>query len=399
MSATDTALPPPTRAEGLRRLATFVPKAGDYAARRNYDLGAGQHSAVSTLSPYLRHRLITEEEVLQAVLARHSLPRVDKFVAEVFWRAYWKGWLELRPGVWAAYRAGLAQALNRVQTESGLRAGWEAACMGQTGIDAYDAWARELVQTGYLHNHARMWFASIWIFTLRLPWELGADFFLRHLLDGDAGVNTLSWRWVAGLQTPGKHYVARADNIARFTEGRFAPRGLAPNPAPLVGPPHPAPGALPAADTAPDGPCALILQDEDLAPGFLFDAGMAPPVACALVDSSAWRSQLVVSPQVRAFTEGALQDAHSRWAARIGPVTRIDTPRALHAWIAAQKLPVVTAHAPVGPIADALAGQPVLRLRRAYDSAAWPHARAGFFRFRDQIPALLARIKGVAHSA
>jgi deoxyribodipyrimidine photo-lyase len=65
---------------------------------------------------------------------------------------------------------------------------------------------QELVETGYLHNHARMWFASIWIFTLRLPWELGADFFLRHLLDGDAASNTLSWRWVAGLHTKGKHY-------------------------------------------------------------------------------------------------------------------------------------------------------------------------------------------------
>ena len=61
-----------------------------------------------------------------------------------------------------------------------------------TGIEGFDDWARELVDTGYMHNHARMWFASIWIFTLRLPWALGADFFLRHLLDADAASNTLS---------------------------------------------------------------------------------------------------------------------------------------------------------------------------------------------------------------
>ncbi|MCK7502530.1 MAG: hypothetical protein MZW92_81430 [Comamonadaceae bacterium] len=79
-----------------------------------------------------------------------------------------------------------------------------------------------------LHNHARLWFASLWIFTLELPWALGADFFLRHLLDGDPASNTLSWRWVVGLQTPGKIYLARADNIARFTAGRFpAVTGLA----------------------------------------------------------------------------------------------------------------------------------------------------------------------------
>jgi deoxyribodipyrimidine photo-lyase len=59
-----------------------------------------------------------------------------------------------------------------------------------------------------------MWFASIWIFTLRLPWPLGAAFFQAHLQDHDAASNTLSWRWVAGIQTPGKHYLARAENIA-----------------------------------------------------------------------------------------------------------------------------------------------------------------------------------------
>jgi hypothetical protein len=66
-----------------------------------------------------------------------------------------------------------------------------------------------------------MWFASIWIFTLGLPWQLGAQFFLEHLYDGDAASNTLSWKWVAGLQTKGKHYIARPDNIQKFTNGRY----------------------------------------------------------------------------------------------------------------------------------------------------------------------------------
>jgi len=66
-----------------------------------------------------------------------------------------------------------------------------------------------------------MWFASIWIFTLDLPWELGAEFFLKHLYDGDSASNTLGWRWVAGIQTPGKHYLASEWNIKKFTNNRY----------------------------------------------------------------------------------------------------------------------------------------------------------------------------------
>ena len=145
----------PTRAAALERLSAFLPKAGRaYAARRNYDLGAGHHSHVSMLSPYLRCRLLTEEEVLKAVALRHGHIAAEKFIQEVFWRTYWKGWLEHRPEVWTQYQAGAAQAWNDVQTQSGLRARWEAACKGETGIDCFDAWAQELVETGYLHNQA-----------------------------------------------------------------------------------------------------------------------------------------------------------------------------------------------------------------------------------------------------
>ena len=94
--------------------------------------------------------------------------------------------------------------------------------MGATAIEPFNDWVRELKETGYLHNHARMWFASIWIHTLELPWYLGADFFLKHLLDGDEAVNTLSWRWVAGLHTKGKTYLARASNIEKYTNGRYS---------------------------------------------------------------------------------------------------------------------------------------------------------------------------------
>ncbi|MEO1732159.1 MAG: FAD-binding domain-containing protein, partial [Pseudomonadota bacterium] len=260
---------PPNRTAALERLARFVPRAGrDYAARRNYDFGPNQHLHVSTLSPYLRSRLITEEEVLQAVLARHSPQAAEKFIQEVYWRTYWKGWLEQRPQVWSAYQAGTYRARNDIQTQSGLRQRWEQACTGDTGIDCIDFWAQELVNTGYLHNHARMWFASIWIFTLELPWELGADFFLRHLLDGDPASNTLSWRWVAGLQTVGKTYLARPDNIRKYTHNRFDPNGaLATYAPPLPAQPAPTPAGL-TDQQKPNGTAntVFLMTTEDLSP-------------------------------------------------------------------------------------------------------------------------------------
>ncbi len=387
-------LHPPTREEALRRLAAFVPKSGrDYATRRNHDLPGHPH--VSRLSPFLRHRLLTEEEVLRAILGRHSLAAAEKSVQEVFWRTYWKGWLELRPSVWTDYRRGVTAALDRLATESGLRSGWEAACRGETGIDAFDHWARELVETGYLHNHARMWVASIWIFTLRLPWELGADFFLRHLLDGDPASNTLSWRWVAGLQTPGKTYLARADNIARYTDGRFRPQGLALSAEPLAGPPHPPRRAPPTGDAPdPSRRTGLILTEEDLAPGFVLDR--LRPEATLVLLSPAGRSPLVVAPPVIAFTKGAAQDAVARHADRLGAVTWAETPQDAARW--AQGFDqVVAPYAPAGPAREALDALPIpaLRVLRPWDAMCWPHATAGFFGFKDRIPTFVGALKGL----
>ncbi|SDI12901.1 FAD-binding domain-containing protein [Lutimaribacter saemankumensis] len=389
---------PATRTAALEKLNAFVPRAGaDYARLRNYDHGAGKHENVSTLSPYIRHRLLTEPEVLAAVLGRHSPRAADKFVAEVFWRTYWKGWLEMRPSVWLDYRAGVLRAWDRVQSETGLRRTWEQACLGQTGIDAFDAWARELAQTGYLHNHARMWFASIWVFTLRLPWQLGADFFLRHLLDGDPASNTLSWRWVEGLQTRGKTYLARQSNIAKFTGQRFRPQGLAPDAPALDGPPNPPPLPAPTGDT-PDmaRPSALILHEDDLSPGFLFDRGLRP-VATALVRATAQRSPLAVSENVHAFAAQALQDVQARWGERLGAVSVIEDATDLRAWVEeAGTEQVVTPYAPVGPVSEMLgavqADRPLLRCLRDFDARAWPHATHGFFRFKEHIPDLLAAL-------
>ncbi len=393
---------PPTRTAALEKLQSFVPKAArDYAAQRNYDRGPGHHDNVSTLSPYLRHRLLTEADVLEAVLGRYSLGSAEKFVQEVFWRTYWKGWLEMRPAVWGGYQQGLLRAWDQVQTQSGLRSEWEAACKGETDIDCFNHWAQELVRTGYLHNHARMWFASIWIFTLRLPWELGADFFLRHLYDGDPASNTLSWRWVAGLQTEGKNYVARASNISKYTEGRFSPLyQLASNPEPLDGPPHPPRMEAPLGDRLdPSKPAVLILHEDDLSPGWLFDQGLKP-MATATLDATAQIGPLHIAPQVKTFKAALMADCTARWSSSLGPVTTgLTTAQEIEDWahsMGAEQ--IVTPYAPVGPAATILndiRALPLVRPLRDFDRRAWSHATAGFFKFKKKIPELVGAMKGL----
>ena len=254
-----------TRAVGLERLEQFLPHAGiDYTQGRNDVPGV-----VSGLSPYIRHRLITEEEVVTAVLGRHSAQAAGKFIQEVCWRTYWKGWLEMRPSVWFRYLEELRSLRDRMEREPDFKERVRRAEQGEAGLECLDDWARELRETGSLHNHVRMWFASIWVHTLRLPWQLGADFFMRHLLDGDPASNTLSWRWVCGLQTKGKVYVATAENIERYTNGRYAPHGLLARDAQPVTEEFliPQPLQLAPPDQHASGKRTLLLvTDEDLSP-------------------------------------------------------------------------------------------------------------------------------------
>ncbi|SPH21986.1 Deoxyribodipyrimidine photo-lyase [Ascidiaceihabitans donghaensis] len=391
----------PTRTAALTRLARFVPHAGrDYTSKRNYDLGAGRHTHVSVLSPYLRHRILTEAEVLEAVLARFSLSSAEKFIQEVFWRTYWKGWLELRPTVWRDYQQGVMRQMDAVHTQSGLHDRWEAACMSDTGIACFDAWAKELVTTGYLHNHARMWFASIWIFTLKLPWELGADFFLRHLLDGDPASNTLSWRWVAGIQTPGKTYLARPDNIVKYTEGRFQPQGLATYADALPGAQKPAPLPLPhLREPDPSKRTGLVLHTDDLSPQFVLDRVKGVDATLCL-ETSRRLSPLAPAPHVIDFAKAASQDVTTRWAGQLGTLSHGQSAKDIEGWAKDNGIEqIVAAVAPVGPNADALAAVksvPVVRVRRPYDTAAWPFATHGFFKFKEKIPKLIGYLNGIS---
>ena len=401
-----------TRAEGEKIMAAFAPRMGRrYANGRNTDHGPDTykpdaHKAVSGLSPYVRRRLVTEQDLVATALATHGPEDAEKFVQEVIWRGYFKGWLESRPQVWDSYRAGRETDLAALDRDRRLRRDVERAMNGQTGLACFDAWATELVETGYLHNHARMWFASIWIFTLGLPWRLGADFFYRHLLDGDAASNTLGWRWVAGLHTRGKPYPADAQNIATFTAGRFTPRqsDLAEVTQGLEATePDGLPSVLPLrliTAPQPGRPTALLITDEDCRVED-FDLAALDIRTTATLAASTLRSPLPVSDLVTRFEAHALADAAMRVGASPVALQAAD-PADLAKWAAsAGATQIATPYITCGPLHDwldqaapslAKAGIILCEWRRDWDSAIWPHATAGFFKVKQNIPRILEQV-------
>lgn len=372
---------PQTRADALKRLERFVPHAGTaYGTRRNLVDPNGDHANVSRLSGALRRRLISEDEVARAVLGGHRIEKCEKFIAEVFWRTYWKGWLEQRACVWSDYAAQCAVLLPTPPVH--------AAIEGRTGIDAFDHWARELADTGYLHNWARMQVASIWIFTLGLPWQLGAQWFMDRLIDADPASNTLSWRWVAGLHTAGKTYLANADRIAAMTGGAFRPDGLVST---ALMPEEP---ALPTRTLV-----RLPLAIDPALPTLV----LLTPEDCSLeivLPELDVRAVVVAHDLARnAWDRVALEDARTRAAGRwLCPTDAGDI-----ASIALQNgcTQVVSGFAPVGPVATAFeAMRPTLAARgialaehqREWDRHCWPHCGKGFFNLKSAIPRLLGEL-------
>ena len=220
-----------SRASAIENLNNFIENGlENYSKLRNFDYGPENRSNTSCLSPYISHGIINETEIIQKSLEKYSFSKNEKFIQEVLWRTYWKGWLELRPNVWLDFLNDLKKEREIFKDDKI----YKNAIEGNTNIECFNYWIKELKENNYLHNHTRMWFASIWIFTLNLPWQLGAEFFMHHLYDGDAASNTLGWRWVAGIQTQGKHYLATEWNIKKFTNNRFSKIELNENAAPKI---------------------------------------------------------------------------------------------------------------------------------------------------------------------
>ena len=394
------------REAGLTRLESFVPQASSvYQTRRNYDVGS--ESKVSGLSPYLSHRLITESEVVQAVLEQHTAKQIEAFLEEVCWRTYWKGWLEGRPQMYSAWCRLLSEDSRRWPQ----RDDYLSAIAGKTGIEAFDSWVLELTETGYLHNHARMWFASIWIFTLKLPWSLGAAFFMKHLLDGDVASNTLSWRWVAGLHTKGKHYLATAANIKKYTEGRFFPdKQLVENAGPLTGPanlPYISPIDYPFATSTQLGEdYALLLTGDDLSPEIGVTGELRPKMVLSL-RAQDLNTDWDYDEKVLDFKSQAILDAQTRAQAHFScPVSSLeagqDPAGSLQAAMSEANLSSLVYYEPfVGPWKNLTAklsardvGVKFFPLRRPWDGLLHPHAVKGYFHFKKHVLPQVIRSKG-----
>lgn len=361
-------------ADACTRLAAFVPKAGkEYARLRNYDEGPDKHQAVSGLSPYLARRVILPEEVIAAVAKVHPQQDAAQFYQEVYWQTYWRGWLAMRPQVWED-----AQNFSKPTGQLYYR-----AIDGKTGIDAFDFWVCELRTQGYLHNHARMWFASIWIHTLKLPWKWGAQFFFDHLCDADCASNTLNWRWVAGLQTKGKAYLATSQNIIRYTRNRFKTTHL------LVRPSIP----MDTADTAlmrtlPQFPTHLttvdgwILFPDDYSIHRTASLYRLPVLALHPSMAYSWPSRVV-----QQFNEDLLQDLRTQ----IPNLTVASTLQTVTDWIKTHRVSRLGVVKPSVGIYDALlrnvqsylpSGVRIMIMQRAWDQTYFPSATKGYFHFK-----------------
>jgi deoxyribodipyrimidine photo-lyase len=241
-----------------------------------------------------------------------------------------------------------------------------------------------------------MWFASIWIFTLQLPWQLGADFFLRHLWDGDPAPNTLSWRWVAGLQTVGKTYLARASNITKYTDGRFFPKGLAKEAAPVSDKRFHI-KLLPVNQIHynPTLPSLLVLHDEDSHLGPMITE-FQTILGSVRISTAANITPFEISENVAQFVNALMQEQDKRWSDRLGSIKSVSTvDDIVNEALRLGVKQIISPYAAVGPAqamqdslqeATAFCAISITRLLNPYDLICWPHATHGFFRFKEHIP-------------
>ncbi len=187
----------------IERLAEINPV--QYGKTRNFINGA-----VTYLSPYISRGVISVKQVQESVLAKgHHPVTIEKFLQELAWREYFQR-------VWQAKGNALFQDMKQPQEDVVHHSMVKAVADATTGISAIDQSILEFYQTGYLHNHVRMYLASIACNVGKAHWSAPAQWMYYHLLDGDLASNTCSWQWVSGAFSSKKYY-CNQENINRYT--------------------------------------------------------------------------------------------------------------------------------------------------------------------------------------
>lgn len=185
----------------------------EYAKSRNFLTGM-----VTRLSPYIRYGVLSLAEVRDAALRKvRDKSDAEKLINELGWRDYWQRlYAQLGDGIWKdqePYKTGYTAKDYAEKLPADV-------AEGTTGRVCIDSFSRDLRETGYLHNHGRMWLAAYLIHWRQTRWQAGAKWFLQHLLDGDPASNNLSWQWVASTFSH-KPYFFNRENLERYTKSVY----------------------------------------------------------------------------------------------------------------------------------------------------------------------------------
>lgn len=175
-----------------------------YGRTRNFENGA-----VSRLSPYISRGVISTKQVIENVLTRgYAFSYMEKFIQELAWRDYWQQ-------IWIAKGKEIDQDLRHPQPDVVNQQIAISITEARTGVEAIDSGINELYETGYMHNHMRMYVAAVACNMIKSHWREPARWMYYHLLDADWASNALSWQWVAGSNS-NKKYVANQENINKY---------------------------------------------------------------------------------------------------------------------------------------------------------------------------------------
>ena len=251
------------RRAALERLAAIDPEA--YARTRNHVDGA-----VTRLSPWLRHGVLSTAEVRDRALAGVRRPEdAAKLIAELGWRDYWR---EVHAALGTRIRDPVESPAQPARRTAGLDRVPDDVLAAATGMLCIDDFVRRLHATGWLHNHERMWLASWLVHVRGVRWLAGADWFLSHLVDGDPASNHLSWQWVAGTFAA-KAYLFNRENLETYTSGRHCV------PCPLR------------------GRCDVEGSYDDLAARLFATAGPVPRPPLRIAPAAAWPERPSPAPR------------------------------------------------------------------------------------------------------